>query len=67
MVINAATLETVDIAVAFFRKRGWSADVTLLNLSRMKRVGSHNRFEALNPVFVIAADKPNGRRERQRA
>jgi hypothetical protein len=24
----------------------------------MKRVGSNNRFEALNPVFVIAADKP---------
>lgn len=62
MVINAATLETVDIAVAFFRKRGWSADVTLLNLSRMKRVGSHNRFEALNPVFVIAADKPGDAR-----
>jgi precorrin-6Y C5,15-methyltransferase (decarboxylating) len=58
MVINAATLETVDIAVAFFRKRGWSSDVTLLNLSRMKRVGNHNRFEALNPVFVIAADQP---------
>ncbi len=58
IVINAATLETVDKAMAFFRKRGWPVDVTLLNLSRMKRVGSHNRFEALNPVFVIAADKP---------
>jgi precorrin-6Y C5,15-methyltransferase (decarboxylating) len=58
MVINAATLETVDIAVAFFQKRGWSAEVTLLNLSRMKRVGSNNRFEALNPVFVITTDKP---------
>jgi precorrin-6Y C5,15-methyltransferase (decarboxylating) CbiT subunit len=58
MVINAATLETVDSTVSFFQKRGWSAEVTLLHLSRMKRVGSHNRFEALNPVFVIAADKP---------
>jgi precorrin-6Y C5,15-methyltransferase (decarboxylating) len=58
MVINAATLETVDSAVAFFQKRSWSADVTLLTISRMKRVGSHKRVEALNPVFVIAADKP---------
>jgi len=62
MVINAATLETVDMAVAYFRKRGWPADVTLLNISRMKRVGSQNRFEALNPVFVIVADKPLGTR-----
>jgi len=66
MVINAATLETVDIAAAFFRKRGWPVDVTLLNLSRMKRVGSHNRFEALNPVFVIAADKPGGMRGKKK-
>jgi len=66
IVINAATLETVDSAAAFFRKRGWSADVTLLNLSRMKRVGSHNRFEALNPVFVIAADKPRGMKENKK-
>jgi precorrin-6Y C5,15-methyltransferase (decarboxylating) len=66
VVMNAATLETVDIAVAFFRTRGWSADVTLLNLSRMKRVGSHNRFEALNPVFVIAADKPGGGKKREK-
>jgi precorrin-6Y C5,15-methyltransferase (decarboxylating) len=66
MVINAATLETVDIAVGFFRKAGWSADVTLLNLSRMKRVGSHNRFEALNPVFVIAADRPGGGKKREK-
>ena len=65
MVINAATLETVDSAAAFFRKRGWSADVTLLNLSRMKRVGGHNRFEALNPVFVIVADKPGGMKEKK--
>jgi precorrin-6Y C5,15-methyltransferase (decarboxylating) CbiT subunit len=58
MVINAATLETVDSAAAFFRKRGWPVDVTLLNLSKMQEVGSHSRFQALNPVFVITADKP---------
>lgn len=65
IVINAATLETVDRTAAFFNKHGWSMDVTLLNISRMKRVGSQNRFEALNPVFVIAADKPGGMKEKK--
>ena len=65
IVINAATLETVDSAVAFFHKHGWSTDVTLLNISLMKRVGSQNRFQALNPVFVIAADKPGDKRSKR--
>jgi precorrin-6Y C5,15-methyltransferase (decarboxylating) CbiT subunit len=66
IVINAATLETVDRAAAFFRKRGWPVDVTLLNLSKMEEVGSHSRFKALNPVFVIAADKPGGMRGKKK-
>jgi hypothetical protein len=32
----------------------------------MMGVGSHNRFQALNPVFVITADKPGGMRGKKK-
>jgi len=53
IVINAATLETVNAAVSFFDRAGWVSAVTLLNISKMKKVGSQKRFQPLNPIFVI--------------
>ena len=53
IVINAATLETVNAAVSFFDKAGWTSTVTLLNISKMKKIGSQKRFQPLNPIFVI--------------
>jgi precorrin-6Y C5,15-methyltransferase (decarboxylating) len=57
VVINAATLETVNSAVAFFDKIGWPSMVTLLNISKMKKIGAHKRFQPLNPVFIIEGSK----------
>ena len=53
IVINAATLETVNAAVSFFDRAGWVSTVTLLNISKMKKVGTQKRFQPLNPIFVI--------------
>jgi len=58
IVINAATLETVNTAESFFDKIGWLSTVTLLNISKMKRMGEQRRFHPLNPVFVIEGWKP---------
>jgi len=59
VVINAATLETVNSAVEFFEKIGWFSKVTLLNISKMKKTGEHKRFQSLNPVFVIEGNSSN--------
>jgi precorrin-6Y C5,15-methyltransferase (decarboxylating) len=53
IVINAATLETVNAAVSFFDRSGWISTVTLLNISKMKKIGTQKRFQPLNPIFVI--------------
>lgn len=53
IVINAATLETVNAAVSFFDRAGWFSAVTLLNISKMQKIGTQKRFQPLNPIFVI--------------
>jgi len=53
IVINAATLETVNAAVSFFDRAGWASTVTLLSISKMKKIGTQKRFQPLNPIFVI--------------
>jgi precorrin-6Y C5,15-methyltransferase (decarboxylating) len=57
IVINAATLETVNSAVSFFDKAGWLSTVTLLNISKMRKIRGQKRFHPLNPVFIIEGSK----------
>lgn len=61
IVINAATFETVNSAVAFFEKVGWPSEVTLLNISKMKKIGNQRRFQPLNPIFIIEGSRTEGR------
>ncbi len=60
VVINAVQLETLSGSIDLFNKKGFSVDVVQLNISRMKNIGSGNYLSALNPVFVITAER-NGR------
>jgi precorrin-6Y C5,15-methyltransferase (decarboxylating) len=60
VVINAVQLETLSGSIDLFNKKGFSVDVVQLNISRMKNIGSGNYLFALNPVFVITAER-NGR------
>lgn len=62
IVINAATLETVNAAVSFFDKIGWLSTVTLLNISKIKKIGDQRRFHPLNPIFIIEGSKPEEKR-----
>ncbi|MBI4230871.1 MAG: precorrin-6y C5,15-methyltransferase (decarboxylating) subunit CbiE [Planctomycetes bacterium] len=59
LVLNAATLETLAGATAFFRKAGLRPAVTLVQASRGVEIAAVGltRFEALNPVYVLAARK----------
>jgi precorrin-6Y C5,15-methyltransferase (decarboxylating) len=53
IVINIVALENLSTAVNALQAKGFTADVTLVNISRSTNVKELNRLEALNPVFVI--------------
>lgn len=57
IVINAATVETLAEACAALRERGFQVDITLAQASRSKPILDLTRFEALNPVYIIAAKR----------
>jgi precorrin-6Y C5,15-methyltransferase (decarboxylating) len=53
IVINIVALENLNTAVNALQAKGFTADVTLVNISRSTNIKKLNRLEALNPVFVI--------------
>jgi precorrin-6Y C5,15-methyltransferase (decarboxylating) len=57
VVVNAATVETLNIAIAELQINGFLVDVSQISVSRMKKIGEGNCFSALNPVFVIRGEK----------
>lgn len=63
IVLNAATVETLSQALSVFKALGFATQVTQVQVSRSKPILNMNRFEALNPVFILRAfregsDKP---------
>ena len=58
LVVNAVTLENVSEAYAAFRARGLDPEVTLVQVSRGVPLARYQRYEALNPIHVIAVSKP---------
>ncbi|RLA84295.1 MAG: precorrin-6Y C5,15-methyltransferase (decarboxylating) subunit CbiT, partial [Deltaproteobacteria bacterium] len=58
IVINAATLESVNAAACSLKRRGFETEVALINVARSKAVADLTLFNALNPVFVITAKIP---------
>jgi len=58
IVINAATLESVNAAACSLKRRGFETEVALINVARSKAVADLTLFNALNPVFVIMAKIP---------
>ncbi len=57
LVVNAITLENVAEAYAALRGRRLEPEVTLLQASRGVPLARYQRYEALNPVHVIAVTK----------
>lgn len=58
LVVNAVTLENVAEAYAAFRRRGLDPEVTLVQISRGVPLARYQRYEAMNPIHMIAVDKP---------
>lgn len=58
LVLNLATLEGLQAALASLRAAGCDPEVTQIAVSRGVPVGEQTRLRALNPVFIVAASGP---------
>lgn len=57
IVINAATIETLNNALKSLGEFGYDVDAAQVNISRMKSIGKGNFFSSLNPVFIVSGRK----------
>jgi len=55
IVINAATLETLQAAVDGLKANGFMSEISLINVARSRDILNLTRLEALNPVFVVTS------------
>lgn len=57
VVINAATIETLNEAVQSLEKNGFKVDVSEISVSRSKIIGGKRHMSALNPIFIVTGEK----------
>ena len=55
LVMNLATLENLQTALATLHEAGWAVELLQLSVARGKAIGTMTRLQALNPVFVLSA------------
>ncbi|GAB7387062.1 bifunctional cobalt-precorrin-7 (C(5))-methyltransferase/cobalt-precorrin-6B (C(15))-methyltransferase [Bacillaceae bacterium] len=67
IVLNAATVETLHEAVQTLAKAGFSTRITLVQIARSKPILQMNRFEALNPVYILTAQREHEERKAEQA
>ena len=58
LVVNAVTLENVAEAYAALRSRSLDPEVTLVQIARGAALAHYQRYEALNPIHILAVAKP---------
>lgn len=57
LVLNAITLQTTSAAIDYLRRHSWSYEACQIQITRLERVGRYDMARALNPVWIIAAEK----------
>lgn len=57
VVVNAATLETLNEALEGLSLNGFGTDISEVSVSRSKYVGNKRHMCALNPVFIIKGER----------
>jgi precorrin-6Y C5,15-methyltransferase (decarboxylating) len=58
LVVNAITLENAGETYRALRARGLVPEVTLLQIARAEPLAHYLRYEALNPIQIFAATRP---------
>lgn len=56
VIITAIALETVQAAVQALETNGFTAEISCVNISRAKKVGSYHMMMAQNPVYLIGGN-----------
>lgn len=57
IVLNAVTIENLAEAQKTFKKQGFKTNITLVQISRSKPILNLTRFDALNPIYIISAER----------
>jgi len=57
VVINAATIDTLNEAVRTLELYGFGTEITEVSVSRSKEISGRRHMSALNPVFIIRGVK----------
>jgi len=57
VVLNAVTLDTLTKAVEFLEDHGYTVEVACINVAKTRSLTEYKMFDALHPVYVIAAWK----------
>lgn len=60
IVLNLVTIENLAEAIAAFKERGFKTDITLAQISRSKPILNLTRFNSLNPIYIITAERKGG-------
>lgn len=58
LVAHCILLDSLSRVRDHFKKLGWPADLTMVQAARGSELAGDLRLEGLNPVFIVAADKP---------
>ena len=56
MVITAIALETQQAAVQALEENGFTVEISCVNVSKAKQVGSYHMMMAQNPVYLIGGN-----------
>ncbi len=57
VVVNAATLETFNDALAVLDRTGFSVAATQVSVARLRPLGNKHHLAAQNPIFVVVGEK----------
>ena len=57
VIINCATLETLNDAITSLERHGFAVDVAEVSVSRSKDLAGKRQMAALNPVFIVKGEK----------
>jgi precorrin-6B C5,15-methyltransferase / cobalt-precorrin-6B C5,C15-methyltransferase len=57
VIVNAATLETLNDAISGLENAGLAVDVTEISVARSRRLTGKRLMTALNPVFMVKGEK----------
>ena len=58
VVVNTVLIQNLDTAVRVFEDKGFAPDAVQVQVSKMKKMPYGQRFESLNPVWIVSGVKP---------